>query len=239
MKTRILVVEDDQALQRVLHDNLSFEGFQVQCASDAHGALEASNSFSPDLVVLDVMLPDGNGFDLCRNLQRGGRTPVIILTARSMKVDKLRGLALGADDYVTKPFDLEELLARIKVVLRRSRPSLKQLTLGSVTIDFESLRATHGGEDIHLSYREFDVLRYLAERRGRVVSRNELLSQIWSYADLPITRSVDHAIARLRKKIERDPRHPRFIHTVHGDGYCLTPEGAAEYVPARQGESDG
>jgi two-component system OmpR family response regulator len=184
MKTRILVVEDDGALARVLHDNLSFEGFHVQCAPDAHAALEASKTFSPDLVVLDVMLPDGNGFDLCRNLQRGGRTPVIILTARSMKVDKLRGLALGADDYVTKPFDLEELLARIKVVLRRARPSLKQLTLGGVTIDFEALRATHGDDDIHLSYREFDVLRYLAERRGRVVSRNELLSQIWSASAL-------------------------------------------------------
>ena len=238
MKTRILVVEDDGALARVLHDNLSFEGFHVQCAPDAHTAIEKSKEFAPDLVVLDVMLPDGNGFDLCRSLQQGGRTPVIMLTALSSKVDKLRGLALGADDYVTKPFDLEELLARIKVVLRRARPTLKRLTLGAVTVDFEALRAAHGADDIHLSYREFDVLRYLAERRGSVVSRNELLSQIWSYADLPITRSVDHAIARLRKKIEPDPRHPRFIHTVHGDGYCLTPEGAADYAPARQARND-
>ncbi len=177
------------------------------------------------------MLPDGDGFELCRFLQQGGRTPVIMLSARSEKVDKLRGLALGADDYVTKPFDLEELLARIKVVLRRARPSANRLTLGTVTVDFETLRAMQGTEQVHLSYREFDVLRYLAERQGRVVSRNELLSQIWSYADLPITRSVDHAIARLRKKIEPDPRNPRFINTVHGDGYCLTPEGQASYVP--------
>jgi len=229
MKTRILVVEDDAALARVLRDTLSFEGFQVEWAPDAHRAIEMAKEFAADLVVLDVMLPDGDGFELCRHLQQGGRTPVIMLSARSQKADKLRGLALGADDYVTKPFDLEELLARIKVVLRRARPSIAQLTLGAVTIDFHALRATQGTEDIHLSYREFDVLRYLAERQGRVVSRNELLSQIWSYAEMPITRSVDHAIARLRKKIEPDPRRPRFIHTVHGDGYCLTPEGRAEY----------
>jgi DNA-binding response OmpR family regulator len=228
MKTRILVVEDDAALARVLRDNLSFEGFQVQWAADARMAVDASKEFTPDLVVLDVMLPDGDGFELCRYLQQGGRTPVIMLSARSQKADKLRGLALGADDYVTKPFDLEELLARIKVVLRRARPAVEQLTLGAVTVDFQSLRATDGQRELHLSYREFDVLRYLAERQGHVVSRNELLSQIWSYADMPITRSVDHAIARLRKKIEPDPRHPRFIHTVHGDGYCLTPEGRPE-----------
>jgi DNA-binding response OmpR family regulator len=228
MKTRILVVEDDAALARVLRDNLSFEGFQVHWAPDAHLAIEASKEFAPDLVILDVMLPDGDGFELCSFLRQGGRTPVIMLTARSQKVDKLRGLALGADDYVTKPFDLEELLARVKVVLRRARPTIQQLTLGAVTIDFVALRANDGHQEIHLSYREFDVLRYLAERQGRVVSRNELLSQVWSYADQPITRSVDHAIARLRKKIEPDPRHPRFIHTVHGDGYCLTPEGRSE-----------
>jgi len=228
MKTRILVVEDDAALARVLRDNLSFEGFQVHWAPDARLAIEASKEFTPDLVVLDVMLPDGDGFELCRYLQQGGRTPVIMLSARSQKADKLRGLALGADDYVTKPFDLEELLARIKVVLRRARPAVEHLTLGAVTVDFQALRATDGQREIHLSYREFDVLRYLAERQGHVVSRNELLSQIWSYADMPITRSVDHAIARLRKKIEPDPRHPRFIHTVHGDGYCLTPEGRPE-----------
>jgi DNA-binding response OmpR family regulator len=225
MKTRILVVEDDAALSRVLRDNLTYEGFQVECAADAREASARSKHFTPDLVVLDIMLPDGNGFDLCGHLRQGGRTPIIMLTARSQKADKLRGLELGADDYVTKPFDLEELLARIKVVLRRARPSVERLALGGVVVDFRALRATQAGRPLHLSYREFDVLRYLAERQGRVVSRAELLSQIWSYADSPLTRSVDHAIARLRKKIEPDPHRPRFIHTVHGDGYCLTPEG--------------
>jgi DNA-binding response OmpR family regulator len=225
MKTRILVVEDDAALARVLRDNLTFEGYQVECAGDARDARTRATNFVPDLVVLDIMLPDGNGLDLCSRLRQGGRTSIIVLSARSQKAEKLRGLELGADDYVTKPFDLEELLARIKVVLRRARPSVERLALGSVVVDFRALHAKHGARPLHLSYREFDVLRYLAERQGRVVSRAELLSQVWSYADSPLTRSVDHAIARLRKKIEPDPHRPCFIHTVHGDGYCLTPEG--------------
>ncbi len=225
MRTRILVVEDDAALARILRDNLTYEGFQVEVAGDAREASMKSKNFAPDLVVLDIMLPDGNGFELCGYLRQGGRTPIIMLTARSQKADKLRGLDLGADDYVTKPFDLEELLARIRVVLRRARPSVERLALGDVVVDFRALRAHNGTTPVHLSYREFDVLRYLAERQGRVVSRAELLSQIWSYADSPLTRSVDHAIARLRKKIEPDPHRPRFIHTVHGDGYCLTPRG--------------
>jgi two-component system response regulator VicR len=228
MKTRILVVEDDAALARVLRDNLTFEGFEVECAADAHAAVERTKHFAPDLVVLDVMLPGGDGFKLCGQLRQSGRAAVVMLTARSHKVDKIRGLALGADDYVTKPFDLEELLARIKAVLRRARPGVDRLVLGEVTIDFKTLQAAHGREPMQLSHREFDVLRYLAERRGHVVSRSELLSQVWSYADTPITRSVDHAIARLRKKIEYDAHTPRFIHTVHGDGYCLTPAGAAD-----------
>jgi DNA-binding response OmpR family regulator len=229
MKKRILVVEDDAALARVLCDTLAFEGFEVECAADAQTAVERAKQFAPDLVVLDVMLPDGDGFSLCRPLRQGGRTAVVMLTARSQKTDKLRGLSLGADDYVTKPFDLEELLARIAAVLRRARPGVDQLVLGTVTIDFRTLHAANGGETLQLSHREFDVLQYLAERQGHVVSRSELLSQVWSYADAAITRSVDHAIARLRKKIESDPRHPRFIHTVHGDGYCLTPEGREDW----------
>ena len=229
MKKRILVVEDDTALATILCDQLAFEGFDVECAADAPAAVERAKQFAPDLVVLDVMLPGGDGFDLCGVLRQSGRTAIVMLTARSQKADKLRGLALGADDYVTKPFDLEELLARIAAVLRRGRSPMDQLVLGSVTIDFRILHARSGGDIIPLSHREFDVLRYLAEREGHVVSRGELLSQVWSYAGTPITRSVDHAIARLRKKIATDPRHPRFIHTVHGDGYCLTPEGRDDW----------
>ncbi len=145
-----------------------------------------------------------------------------MLTARSQKADRIRGLKLGADDYVTKPFDLEELLARIHAVLRRSRPDVERLTLGQVTIDFRTLHAWAGQQDLELTHREFELLRYLAERQEVVVDRDELLREVWGYASAPHTRSVDQAIVRLRKKIEPDPQHPVFIHTVHGNGYCLT-----------------
>ena len=225
MKKRVLVVEDDPVLTRVLHDNLVFEGFDVQCVSDGNLAAGAAKEFAPDLVLLDVNLPGKSGFDLAAAWRQGSRTPIIFLTAKGQKVDKLRGLKLGADDYVTKPFDLEELLARIHAVLRRARPSLEQLTLGHVIIDFERLKAWNGTEELDLTHRDFEILRYLAERSNSIVSRNELLRSIWGYPDAANTRAVDHAIARLRKKIEAVPHKPRFIHTVHGDGYVLAVEG--------------
>jgi DNA-binding response OmpR family regulator len=226
MKKHILVVEDDAALARVLRDNLAFCGYDVTCVSDGDLALATVREMTPDLIVLDIMLPGASGFDLCGVLRQGSRTPVIFLSARGQKADKLRGLNLGADDYITKPFDLEEFLARVQAVLRRVRPLVEQLSLGGVRIDFRSQNATKGGHTLHLTHREFEVLQYLAERQERVVHRSELLREVWGYLDVPSTRSVDHAIARLRKKIEPDARHPRFIHTVHGDGYCLTPAGA-------------
>jgi DNA-binding response OmpR family regulator len=225
MKTRILVVEDDAALARVLRDNLEYDGFEVRCVASGAAALAAVKSFATDLVVLDLMLPDTNGFDLFRALRQGGHTPIIMLTARGQKVDRLRGLNLGADDYVTKPFDLEEFLARVRVVLRRSRLMVEQLTLGLVSINFSRQHATKDGRTLHLTHREFGLLQYLAERQRRVVHRDELLREVWGYMDMPATRSVDHAIARLRRKIEVDAHNPRFIHTVHGDGYCLTLDG--------------
>jgi DNA-binding response OmpR family regulator len=232
MKKRILVVEDDAALARVLRDNLTFDGFDVTCVNDGASALNEVKAIAPDLVVLDIMLPDTNGFDLCGVLRQGGHTAIIMLTARGQKADKLRGLDLGADDYITKPFELEEFLARVRAVLRRSRATVERLALGRVTIDFRSQHATKGNRALHLTHREFELLQYLAERQERVVYRNELLREVWGYPDVPATRSVDHAIARLRRKIESDPHHPRFIHTVHGDGYCLTPNGATPGFPA-------
>jgi two-component system alkaline phosphatase synthesis response regulator PhoP len=226
MKTRILVVEDDAALARVLRDNLTFCGFDVAWAAHGDAALAKAREFAPDLIVLDIALPGSSGFELCGVLRQGGRTPIIMLTARSQKADKLRGLNLGADDYITKPFDLEEFLARVHAVLRRARPTVERLSLGRVLIDFRSQSATQDGRSLHLTHREIELLQYLAERQERVVHRNELLHEVWGYLDVPSTRSVDHAIARLRKKIEPDPHHPKFIHTVHGDGYCLTPAGA-------------
>jgi DNA-binding response OmpR family regulator len=223
MKKKILVVEDDAALARVLRDNFVFDGFEVECAAEGNDAIRRARDFAPDLVVLDVMLPGRDGFELVGLLRRGGQTPVIMLTARSAKADKLRGLDLGADDYVTKPFDLEELLARVRAVLRRASPGVERMLLGDVVIDFKAMQATRGREVLHLTHRELELLRYLAERQARVVQRDELLREVWGYPAMPATRSVDHAVARLRKKIEPDPRHPRYIHTVHGDGYQLTP----------------
>jgi DNA-binding response OmpR family regulator len=227
MKKRILVVEDDASLGRVIVDNLGFEGFDAQIAVDGAAALRLASEYRPDLVILDVALPDRSGFDLFEPISRGGQNPVIFLTARGQKIDKLKGLALGADDYVTKPFDLEELLARVHAVLRRTRTSPGRLVLGDVVVDFQLQRADKAGVPLNLTHRELELLRYLAERRDNVVHRDELLKHVWGYGDTPITRSVDHAIARLRRKIESDPHRPRFIHTVHGDGYRLTVETGA------------
>ena len=228
MQGRVLIVEDDEALARVIADNLRFEGYEVDTTGDGNEALGRLRTFQPDLVLLDLMLPNRDGFELCGVLRQGGRTPVMILSARAQKADKLRGLKLGADDYLTKPFDVDELLARVQAVLRRSRRAVERLTLGGVTIDFATLRASDGRREVHLTHREFEVLRYLAERQDRVVYRDELLREIWGYLEVPLTtRSVDHAIARLRKKIEQDPHRPRFIRTVHGDGYVLSVTAAS------------
>jgi DNA-binding response OmpR family regulator len=223
MKKRILVVEDAAGLARVLRDNFVLEGFDVECVADGTLAVGKAREFAPDLVLLDLMLPGCDGFELFGPLRQGGRTPIIVLTARCQKADKLKGFNLGADDYVTKPFVLEELLARVHAVLRRSIPDLEQLVLGDVTVDFCARTVRQGRRMIHLTHREFEMLRYMAERPSRVVYRTELLRDVWGYPDAPWTRSVDHAVARLRKKIEPNARHPSFIQTVHGDGYCLNP----------------
>jgi len=222
VKKRILVVEDDQALARVLTDNLTYSGFEVEAVDGGDGVLAAARRFGPDLVLLDVMLPGTNGFELCGLIRAGGRTPVIMLTARDQKADKLRGLEAGADDYITKPFDFDELKARLHALLRRARHGVATMRLGGVVVDFQNLRARGSGGEIHLTRREFDLLFYLAERRGLIVHRSELLREIWGYPTEPTTRAVDYAIKRLRSKLEIDPHNPRYITTVHGDGYSLT-----------------
>ncbi|MFA5909635.1 MAG: response regulator transcription factor [Vicinamibacterales bacterium] len=225
-KMRVLVVEDDPVLSRVLCDNLAFEGFETRPVADGALALQAAREFSPDLVLLDINLPGTSGLDLCKTWRRGSRTPIILLTAKGQKSDKVEGLKLGADDYVTKPFDLEELLARIHAVLRRARPEVSRLVLGTVTIDFARLSAWNGTNEIEMTHRDFELLHYLAERPNSIVRRDELLRAVWGYPETAHTRAVDHAIARLRKKIEAEPHKPRFIHTVHGDGYFLAPDGS-------------
>jgi DNA-binding response OmpR family regulator len=220
---RILVVEDDEGIARVLGDNLRIDGFNVRWAPTAHDALVQSQSFHPDLVLLDIMLAgQPSGFELCGVLRQGGRCGVIIVSARDQREDKLRGLGIGADDYVTKPFDMEELAARINAVLRRTVLVVSRIELGEIEVDFESHTAWRGATPIHLTHREFEILRYLAERRDRVVHRNELLREVWGIVDGSTTRSVDFAISRLRRKIEPNPPEPRFLRTIHGDGYSLT-----------------
>lgn len=222
MANRLLVVEDDRGIATLLQHNLTIDGFEVRLAATAHDALKTCQEFDPDLVLLDIKLPDGNGFELCRVLRQGGRRPVIFVSARGQRADKVRGLDMGADDYVTKPFDIEELVARINAVLRRARPSVEQIRLGSITVDFATGRATRGSTEIALNRREIDLLRYLAEKSGAPVRRDELLAEIWGVHDGSTTRAVDFAVARLRKKIEADPHAPRFLKTAHGDGYSLT-----------------
>lgn len=223
MKRRILVVEDDSALARVLCDNLVYEGFDVALADDGRRALSEEQTFKPDLVLLDLTLPGLDGFEVCRRLnEERSRTAIIIVTARGQKEDKVQGLRLGADDYITKPFALDELLARIHAVLRRVPPAGDSLVLGSLQIDFNRYAAVRNDEKVSFSQREFEVLRYMSDRAGKVVTREELLRNVWGYENVPLTRSVDNLIARLRWRIEPDPENPRYIHTVYGDGYRLT-----------------
>ena len=229
MTKRILIVEDDVVLARVLRDNLVYEGFKVETVADGGVAVRAAREFAPDLVLLDIVLPGKSGLELCRLWEREElRVPVILLTARALREDKLIGLKAGADDYVTKPFDLEELIARIHAVLRRGRPAVDRLQLGRITIDFTVRQAWDGPAAIDLTYREFLLLHYFAERADTVVHRDELLREVWGYSEQLYTRAVDHAIVRLRRKIESDPHHPQFIRTVHGDGYSLTMSDAPD-----------
>ena len=223
-KQRVLIVEDDHAIARLLRDNLQFDGFVVECVQTGAEAVAIARSFAPDLVLLDLMLPNSmDGFEVCRTFsQASSRTPVIILTARGEPEDRVRGLTLGADDYVVKPFALDELLARVHAVLRRSSPRLDCIKIGDATIDFLRLRAFSTNGEIAMTAREFEVLRHLAERAGAIVTRDELLRLVWGYSDNRLTRTVDNFIFRLRHKLEPDPRHPQYLRTAHGDGYRLT-----------------
>jgi two-component system alkaline phosphatase synthesis response regulator PhoP len=222
MTQRILVVEDDPIFRSVIEDNLTSEGYRVDTVDNGQAALAFVASVSPDLILLDLTLPDWDGLELCPLLKRHKDVPIIILSARSQKVDRLQGLKVGADDYIVKPTDMEELIARIKVVLRRTRPRVDRLQIGRTVVDFRTQRALCGRTAIRLTFHEFKLLEYLAQRPFQVVRREELLTEVWGYLNPNVaTRSVDQTVVRLRKKLEPDPHNPLFIHTAPGVGYCL------------------
>lgn len=222
MSRRVLIVEDDATITRMVRDNLAYDGFDVDCAGDGDEAMTKLRSFAPDLVLLDLTLPRVDGLTVCRAIRATrSRTGIVIVTARNRNEDKVRGLELGADDYITKPFALEELLARVHAVLRRTQPGLERLALGSVVVDFGLHLAWKNGRELSLTTRELELLHYLADRRGQAVTRDELLRVIWGYNSTVLTRTVDNCVARLRRKIEADPHAPRFILTMYGDGYAL------------------
>ncbi len=205
-----------------LTDRLIADGYEVESATTYAMASTMATSAAFDAILMDVMLPGGSGFDLCREVrQRGIATPILMLTARGQIVDRVVGLKLGADDYLVKPFDMAELLARIEALLRRSPPGQSADTdrFGDVSIDFRRAEIVKAGTRIELSAREFKLLKYFVEHRGAALTRDELLNEVWGYNAMPSTRTVDVHVAWLRQKLEDNPRHPQFIHTVHGIGY--------------------
>ena len=222
---RVLVVEDDPAMALALRDGFASEGYAVSVASDGAEGLALALRGAVDLVLLDVMLPRMSGLELCRRLRdAGSEIPILMLTARSQEGDKVEGLRLGADDYVTKPFSFVELVARVEALLRRARRPAESETVrfGEVEVDFRRLRATRAGAPLELAPREFAILACLLARRGEVVSREQLLQVAWGYERPPLTRTVDMHVAKLRRKIERDPAAPEWIVTVHRVGYRFT-----------------
>jgi Response regulators consisting of a CheY-like receiver domain and a winged-helix DNA-binding domain len=222
---KVLLVEDEQGLILTLTDRLQSEGFSVKSASDGESGLSLALAENFDLIVLDVMLPKKNGYDVCRDLrQKGVNTPILMLTAKGETIDKVLGLKLGADDYLTKPFEVIELLARIEALLRRApaktqKESAGDFHFGNVVVDFRRAEVLKGDAPVELSAMEFKLLQYLIENRGAVHSRDKLLDEVWGYDAMPSTRTVDVHIAWLRQKLEPNPKHPQFIQTVHGLGY--------------------
>lgn len=220
---KILIVEDEPAIRMGIKDNLEYEGHDVLAVETGEAGLQAARDDRPELVILDVMLPEMNGFEVCKTL-RGEGFPggIIMLTARKEDVDKVRGLNIGADDYVTKPFSVVEFVARVNAVLRRggraSEP-MARFRFGDIELDFMNYQATKAGEPLSLTPREFKILKLFVENRGRVISRNELLDKIWGYTIFPTTRTVDNHIVRIRKQIEPCPSKPEYIISVRGVGY--------------------
>jgi DNA-binding response OmpR family regulator len=222
---RVLIVEDDPAMATALRDGFAYEKFEVDQVADGEAALAALRMSPPDLLILDVMLPKLSGLDVCKQIRsEGSRLPIIMVTARGQEIDKVLGLKIGADDYVTKPFSFLELMARVEALLRRTgvetgRDGLDSYSFGNVAVDFRSAEARRGGELMELSPRELKLLEFFIRRRGEVLSRSEILDVVWDYDSAPLTRTVDMHVAKLRSKIESTPANPKWIVTVHRMGY--------------------
>ena len=224
----ILIVEDEPSMQLGLKDNLEMEGYRVDIESDGESGLKTIKTGTHDLILLDVMLPKISGFDICKASRAAGiKTPIILLTARGEEIDKVLGLELGADDYITKPFSVRELLARVKAMLRRNQTSGTStaenvfVTIGQLQINFNAFEAKANGIEAKLSHKEFEILLHLYKNRNKVISRDDLLEKVWGYEEQITTRTVDNFISRLRQKVEANPNQPKVILTVHGSGYKM------------------
>lgn len=223
----ILIIEDDISILRGLKDNLVFEGYQVLAASDGQDGLHLALEKHIDLLLLDIMLPGMNGYEICRKLKKEKpELPIIMITARGSEMDTITGLDTGADDYITKPFSIPELLARVRAILRRSASDHDEITeysFSKVTLDFKKFQAFVKNKEIKLSSKEFAIMKYFIEREGEVVHRHDLLDKVWGYDVIPSTRTVDNYILDLRKKLEEDPSNPKYILSIRGIGYKFSP----------------
>ena len=226
--TRVLIVEDDPAILRGIADNMKFEGYEVFTAPDGEAGSRLQRAHKPELIILDLMMPRLGGLELCRRLRgEGVQTPILMLTAKSEEADRIAGLDMGADDYVTKPFSVKELMARVRALLRRVKPEQNlpgELRFGDVEIDFLRYEAHRKGKPVEMARKEFAVLRFLASRAGEAVTRDELLNEVWGYDVFPVSRTVDNHLALLRSKLEADPAAPKYLLTVHGVGYRFAGE---------------
>jgi DNA-binding response OmpR family regulator len=223
MAGRVLIVEDDQAMAVALRDGFEYEGYAVQVARDGLAGLKIASERDLDVIILDVMLPKLSGFDVCKQLRNtGNSTPIIMLTARGQEIDKVVGLKIGADDYVTKPFSFMELIARVEAMLRRTSRQTEapdDFRFGDLAVNFKKFEVMKAGIPLEMSAREFNILKFFIEHRGEVVTRDQLLDSVWGYGSFPLTRTVDMHIAKLRQKIEDTPSDPKHIITVHRVGY--------------------
>ena len=223
----ILIIEDDVSILRGLKDNLSFEGYNVLTSADGQEGLQMAIDNQIDILLLDIMLPGINGYDICRRLkEEKPDLPIIMITARGTEMDKVAGLDIGADDYITKPFSIPELLARVRAVFRRTQAESKEIEqyiFGNVSLDFKKFQAIVNDKEIKLSTREFAIIKYLIEHEGEVIHRHDLLDKVWGYDVTPSTRTVDNYMLDLRKKFEKDPTNPRYIISIRGAGYKFEP----------------